>query len=157
MPNATQTLAAFLVLAGLALSACGSSSQAPTPPAGRLVTVPGSSTGKILLTQTGAQRIGIQTTAVLGVPGPRRQGAAGRSASTPNVIIPYSSLVYAPSGATYAFISPSALVFTEVPVTVARIQGDSVYVLNGPKPGSRVVTVGAEELLGVQTGVLEQT
>ena len=77
MPNARQTLAAFLVLAGLALSACGSSSQAPAPPAGRLLAVPGSRTGKIVLTQLGAQRIGIQTTAVLGVPAPRKHGAAG--------------------------------------------------------------------------------
>lgn len=157
MPNARQIIAALLVLAGLALSACGSSAEAPIPPAGRLVTVPGSSTGKIVLTQLGAQRIGIQTTAVLGVPGPGKNGAPGRSAGDPNVIIPYSSLVYESSGATFAFISPSPLVFTEVPVTVARIQNDSVYVTNGPRPGSRVVTVGAEELLGVQTGVLEQT
>jgi hypothetical protein len=40
---------------------------------------------------------------------------------------------------------------------VARIDGDSVYLLKGPRPGARVVSVGAEELLGVETGVLAQT
>jgi hypothetical protein len=150
MLKARRFLAASLLLCGLALTACGSSAQAPAPAAGRLVTVPGSSTGKIVLTQAGASHIGVQTTLTRGVP-------RSRQPNSPTAVIPYSSLVYAPDGATYAFTSPSALVYTEVPVTVANIQGDSVYLVKGPKPGSRVVTVGAEELLGVQSGVLEQT
>jgi hypothetical protein len=150
MLNAKRSLAAVSLLAVIALSACGSSAEAPPPTPARIVAVPGSSTGKILLTQLGANRIGVQTSAVRAVrPAKQHNG--------PSVVIPYSSLVYAADGSTYAFTSPAALVFTEVPVTVARIDGDSVYLLKGPRPGARVVTVGAEELLGVETGVLAQT
>jgi hypothetical protein len=73
------------------------------------------------------------------------------------VIIPYSSVIYAPDGSTFAFTSPSPLVFTEVPVTIARIERDSAYLMSGPAAGAKVVTTGAEELFGVQTGVLPQT
>jgi hypothetical protein len=149
MLNAKRSLAAVSLLAVIALSACGSSAEAPPPTPARIVAVP-SSAGKILLTQLGANRIGVQTSAVRAVrPAKQHNG--------PSVVIPYSSLVYAADGSTYAFTSPAALVFTEVPVTVARIDGDSVYLLQGPRPGARVVTVGAEELLGVETGVLAQT
>lgn len=132
---------AFLVVA--LASGCGGSSERQTTPAARLLTLPGSRTGEIVLTKTGAQRIGIRTSIVL---------ARGREA-----VVPYSALVYAPDGSTYTFVSSSALVFREVRVRVDRIEGAAVYLASGPKPGSRVVTVGAEELFGVQTGVLGQT
>ena len=48
------------------------------------------------------------------------------------------------------------LTYTLVPVTVASIQGNQVY-LAGLAPGTTVVTVGGEELLGVQEGVGVQT
>lgn len=147
MVNVRRSLAASSVIAGLLLSACGSSPQTATTPAGRVLSLPGSKTGEVVLTRTGAERIGVRTAVV-------------RAATTPggsNAIIPYSALVYAPDGSTYAFMSRSALIFTEVAVDVDHIDGSDVYLLKGPKPGSRVVTVGAEELLGVQTGVLGQT
>ena len=73
------------------------------------------------------------------------------------MIVPYSSLIYDSNGNTYVFRSLSPLTYTEVPISVDHISGTSVYLLRGPRAGARVVTVGAEELFGVQTGVLEQT
>jgi hypothetical protein len=48
------------------------------------------------------------------------------------------------------------LTYTLATVGVASIQGSQVY-LTGVKPGTTVVTVGGEELLGVQDGVGVQT
>ena len=48
------------------------------------------------------------------------------------------------------------LTYTLVTVSVASIQGSQVY-LTGLAPGSTVVSVGGEELLGVQDGVGTQT
>jgi hypothetical protein len=48
------------------------------------------------------------------------------------------------------------LTYTLVTVSVRSIQGGLVY-LTGLAPGTHVVTVGGEELLGVQDGVGEQT
>jgi hypothetical protein len=73
------------------------------------------------------------------------------------VVIPPAAIVYDPSGRTYAFVSPAPLTFVEVPVVIDHIAGDSAYLLRGPRTGAKVVTVGAEELLGVQTGVLAQS
>jgi hypothetical protein len=142
-------LATSLALAGLSLAACGSSSSPHIPVSGRLVQIPGSSTGRIVLTPLGAQRLGLQTGTVQSVPAPHRDG--------PTVVVPYSSLIYDPSGNTYLFTSLSSLTFAELPITVDHISGGSVYLVKGPPPGTRVVTIGAEELLGVQTGVLGQT
>jgi hypothetical protein len=78
-------------------------------------------------------------------------------ASAATVIIPYSSIVYDPSGATYAFVGTGSLSYEETPIVVDHISGNSAYLLKGPRPGAVVVSVGAEELYGVQTGVLAQT
>ena len=72
-------------------------------------------------------------------------------------IIPYSAVIYDPSGKTYAFTNTAPLTYIEVPITVDQISGNSVYLQGGPKAGQKVVSVGAEELYGVQTGVLAQT
>jgi hypothetical protein len=128
-----------LITAALAaaLAGCGGSAQTKIAPVDRIVH------GQILMSPTGAQRIGIETSPV----------KVSRSAA----LIPLSAVVYDPSGAAFAFTSPAPLTFKEVPITVDRITGSSVYLRNGPAPGTRVVTVGAEELYGVQTGVQAQT
>jgi hypothetical protein len=145
MIHAKRLPAALPLLVALLLSACGGSAKTSIPASSRLEAVPGSTTGRIVLTPLGAERIGIQT------------GIVQRPRRLQLVVIPYSSLVYAPDGTTYAFISPSPLVYTEVRVQIDHIAGESVYLRQGPQPGARVVTVGAEELFGVQTGVIAQT
>ncbi len=132
-----------VLLAAFGVGGCGSVKTAPTPPSSRLVRVPGSPAGKIILSATGAQRIGLQTE------------PAGVNAKS--VTVPDSAVIYAPSGQTYVFSNPARLTYTEVPITVGHISGNVVYLTQGPAPGTRVVTVGAEELYGVQTGVLSQT
>jgi predicted small lipoprotein YifL len=139
--------AALVVVIGAVLAGCGSSGEPSIPPSSKVVPVHGSPAGKIVLTAAGAQHLGLETATVRGVASP----AAAKTS------IPVSSVVYAPSGQTYAFVSEGPLTFTEVPITIDRISGDSVLLLKGPRAGATVVTVGAEELFGVQTGVLAQT
>jgi hypothetical protein len=162
-------IAVVLVAIGAALAGCGSSAEPSIPPASKRVATPGNPAGKIVLTAQGAEHIGVQTATVRSVPAPPsppRPGAkpsahapapAAPKSPAATAIIPFASVVYAPSGNAYAFISPAPLTFTEVPITIDHISGSSVYLLNGPPAGAKVVTVGAEELFGVQTGVLAQT
>jgi hypothetical protein len=138
-------LVAIAVIAGAALAGCGSSGQPKIPASGLLVNQTATSPGQVILTQVGAERIGVRTAAA------RAENAAA------SVVIPYSAVVYDPSGKTYAFTNPRPLTYVEVPISIDRIAGDSVYLTRGPKAGAKVVTVGAEELYGVQTGVLAQT
>jgi hypothetical protein len=177
MTHATRPLAALVLTAAVGLSACGSSATPPVTPSATLQPIAGSTSGRIVLTALGAQRIGLQTAVVRSVPPPpplAPKHAAGATtpkavppkATTPKpatpvggptVIIPYSSVIYAPTGSTFAFTRSSPLSFTETPVTIDHIDGSSAYLTKGPGAGTKVVTTGAEELFGVQTGVLPQT
>jgi hypothetical protein len=181
MTHATRPLAALVLTAAMGLSACGSSATPPVTPSATLQPTAGSTSGRIALTALGAQRIGLRTSVVRSVPPPppppaprAPKHAAGATtpkavppkattpkpatpAGGPTVIIPYSSVIYAPNGSTFAFTRSSPLSFTETPVTIDHIDGSSAYLTKGPGAGTKVVTTGAEELFGVQTGVLPQT
>jgi hypothetical protein len=171
---------AVAVPAAALLASCGSSSLPAIVPSERIVPVPGSSAGQIVLSAVGAQRIGIQTAVTRPVPAlsappapppttklvHRATGIVKVTVPAPKpkpipssskAIVPVAAVVYDPGGSTYVFTSPGALKYTEVPITVDHITGNSVYLRTGPRPGTAVVTVGAEELFGVQTGVLAQT
>jgi hypothetical protein len=158
------------VAVALAVGACGSSHTARVMPSARLVSTPGSAS-KIVLSAVGAHRIGLITATARKAPAP---APAAKSAAKANgrhakpkpshaaggsstVIIPASAVVYDPSGKTYAFVSVGRLSFTEVPIVIKYVRGNSAYLRSGPRAGASVVSTGAEELYGVQTGVLGQT
>ena len=162
-------LAATAVVLGIAVAGCGSQQDSSPAPSARLVGATGTSPGQIILSQVGEQHLGLRTAATKAVPTPppvvTTTTVAGvkHTTSTPaprpsaSVIVPYSAIVYDPSGKTYVFTQRSPRTYAEVPASVDHIDGDSVYLSSGPKAGTAVVTVGAEELYGVQTGVLAQT
>jgi hypothetical protein len=154
MTHVKHPLAALVLTAAVGLSACGSSATPTVTPSATLQPLAGSPSGRIVLTPLGAQRIGVQTAVVRSAPPPAKPATP---VGGPTVIIPYSSVIYAPDGSTFAFTSSSPLNFSEVPVTIDHINGSLVYLTKGPSAGTKVVTTGAEELFGVQTGVLPQT
>lgn len=69
------------------------------------------------------------------------------------LVVPFSSLLYDINGETYVYISPEPLHYLRVPVIVERIEDDKVILEEGPAAGTNVVTVGAVELYGADTGV----
>ena len=135
--------AALAATAGLAGCASPASSVAQSPTS-ELVTLPGTATPSVVLTPLGAQRIGLETAPVSAGPG----GAA---------TFPYPALLYEPNGQTAVYVSTGTLTYTRHFVKVDAINGGQVTVTSGVTPGERVVTDGAEELLGVQNGVGEET
>jgi hypothetical protein len=170
MLSAKRPLAVTVVLLGVTLAGCGSAGTPSSIPAsGRLVGASATSPGRVVLSALGAQRIGIRAVAARAVPTPpttvKSNVAAGLKhtikipGAKPSaaVTIPYSAVIYDSSGATYAFTNTAPLTYVEVPITVQQVSGNLAYLSAGPKPGAHVVSVGAEELYGVQTGVLAQT
>jgi multidrug efflux pump subunit AcrA (membrane-fusion protein) len=127
---------AVLLLSGGALAGCaGGSSEASTFENPVTVeTAEGSDVATITLTQDAATRLGLETEVV------EQDGSGLR--------VPYSALLYMPDGTTWVYTNPEGLVFTRAPVTVVRVDGDSVIVSDGPAPGTAVVVTAAEELLG---------
>ena len=140
--------AAAAALAATALTATaagcsGSGSETPPPPTAQ---VERTSHGlSVVLTPLGAQRIGLRTGHALAGPGGQ-------------LMVPYDALVYEPSGEPAVYVATRSLTFTRYLVPVTEIVGPTVYLKPGSLPvNSIVVTQGAEELLGVQNGVGEET
>jgi hypothetical protein len=133
-----------IIIAVAALAGCGGTSAAGgQPPSARLERVGPHGALSVVLTRPGAQRAGIQT-------------AAAAPAGAGRTVVPYSALLYQSDGSSVIYTVSGPLTYTLVTVGVASIQGNQVY-LTGLAPGTTVVTVGGEELLGVQDGVGVQT
>jgi multidrug efflux pump subunit AcrB len=139
-------LVAVAAALAAALSGCStaSSTAPPPPPTAKLVRVPGSPVPNVVLTPLGAQRIGLATAAVT----TSQYGVA---------TFPYQALLYEPDGQAAVYVASGQLTFTRHFVDVGSIIGNTVIARSGVAPGERVVTNGAEELLGVQNGVGEET
>lgn len=105
--------------------------------------VDGSDLSRVTLTERAAERIGLEITAV------REQvGEDGAQ-----VVVPYSSLIYDPQGRTWIFTSPQARTFVRQQVAVDRIEGELVFLSEGPPAGTEVASVGVAEIYGAETGV----
>ena len=139
-------IAGAAVIAAAALAGCSSTTSATggaPPPAAQLERTGPHGALSVVLTRLGAQRAGIQT-------------ATAATAGQGRAVVPVSALLYQPDGSTVIYTVTAPLTYTLAAVGVASIQGDQV-VLTGLAPGTTVVTVGGEELLGVQDGVGVQT
>ena len=67
--------------------------------------------------------------------------------------IPYSAVIYGVEGGVWTYTSAGPLTFVRAPIKVASIQGDTAVLSEGPAPGTEVVTVGGEELLGTEFAI----
>jgi hypothetical protein len=67
--------------------------------------------------------------------------------------IPYSAVIYGVEGGTWAYTSAGPLTFVRAPITVESVQGGVAVLSDGPAPGTEVVTVGGEELLGTEFAI----
>jgi hypothetical protein len=138
-------------LAALAAAGCSSSSSssAAAPPTSQLERT--SHGLSVVLTPLGAQRIALRTGRATVVKG-------GTGGSAGQVAVPYDALVYEPSGQPAVYVATGTLTYTRYLVPVTVIDGQTVYLKPGSLPANAVVvTQGAEELLGVQNGVGEET
>jgi hypothetical protein len=135
-----------LIVALLPLAACrGTSEEAGAEgnePA-RVEPVEGTDVSRVILTARAVERLGIRTATV--------QNGEGRQAEL--TVMPYSALVYDTNGRAWAYTSPEQLTFVRSRLTIERIEEQNVFLLDGPPPGTRVVTVGAAELYGTELGI----
>lgn len=68
-------------------------------------------------------------------------------------VVPYSAVIYGVDGETWVYLNPEPLVYVRQAIVIDYIEGDQVYLLEGPEIGSTVVTMGVAELFGAETGV----
>ena len=98
---------------------------------------------QITLTERAAERLDLQTAAV------SEQQFNGQQYT----VVPYGSLIYDLNGDTWVFVSPAPLTYHREPIIVDFIEGDLVFLKDGPSKGTEVATVGVPELYGIDTGV----
>jgi multidrug efflux pump subunit AcrA (membrane-fusion protein) len=132
----------MLVLGAMPLvSGCTATTEADAAKPEAVATTRVGTVNQITLTAKASERLGMKTAAVVAGP------ASGQLA------IPHSALLYDPDGKAFVYASPKALVFRRADVMVLRINADTVILTSGPAVGTSVVTVGASELFGVDSGV----
>ena len=68
-------------------------------------------------------------------------------------VVPYASVLYGVHGETWVYTNPEPLVFVRSPITIDYIDGDLAILSEGPEVGTTIVTLGATELFGAETGV----
>jgi hypothetical protein len=134
--------AMVLLAAGVALTGCEAAAQGADPELAEVATVDAAEDGGpgvITLSERADRRLGIETTPV--------------SADPAGLVVPYAALVYAADGSTWVFVRTEPLTYQRTAVTVKTKTGDQVSLTSGPPVGTEVVTVGAAELVGVETGI----
>jgi len=132
---------AILVVGAAGLTGCtqGTVEAAPEPPAAVAEPIDGSELSRIRLTESAVARLAIEVA-------PIRE-----TIGTPT--IPYGALLYDASGQAWAYTNPEPLLYVREAIEVERIDDDLVFLADGPPLGTIVVTVGAAELYGVESGV----
>ncbi len=135
-----------LLIALPQLSACTQTSAEATSGAepAKVEAVEGSEdVSRLTLTAKAVERIGIQTTPIseVTVAGKRRK------------VVPYGAVLYDAEGKTSVYVSSAPNTYVREPITVDFIQGDRAVLTAGPAAGTAIVTVGAAELYGTETGV----
>lgn len=105
--------------------------------------IEGSSLSRIVLSEQAAKRIAVATAPV----------TDDASSGATRKVIPYAAVIYSPDGKTWAYTSPEPRVFVREAIGVDRIEGDKAILTEGPAVGTEVVTVGAAELLGAESGL----
>ena len=95
--------------------------------------------GRLTLTARAAERLGIETVTV-----EEREGVR---------VIPSDAVIVDAEGRRYVYANREPLVFAREPITVRYEEGGRAYLGDGPPTGTPVVTAGAAELHGAETGI----
>ena len=140
MKRYNRWIVALLVLAVLQFWACqkDDGSYQFIPPS-VVEDIEGSDFSRVTFTERAMERIGVQTAAVIEI-----------NDSPPKKVVPYSALLYGPEGQTWVYTSPQSRVFVRYTVDVDYIEGDKVFLNDGPSVGTLVATIGVAEIYGAE-------
>ncbi|MGI8520824.1 MAG: hypothetical protein ACR2MC_09525 [Actinomycetota bacterium] len=142
--------AAALVVAGLQLAACSPAPEEEVALAepSHVEEIECSEFLQITLEERAAERLDLQTAQVV-----EEKMTTGESRGEQRKVIPEGALVWDPNGKAFAYTSTEPLVFVRAPLEIDYIERGELILRNGPAAGTEVVTVGAQELWGSETGV----
>jgi hypothetical protein len=140
----SRSLVIVAIVVSVLLSACGQQEAAGAPAAPAAVEpIEGTELNRITLVESAAARIGLDTAPVRAV----------TVDGTHRLAIPYAAILYTPDGQAWVYTNPDELVYVREAVVIDRIHGDLAILARGLAEGVEVVTTGAAELYGTETGV----
>ena len=67
--------------------------------------------------------------------------------------MPYTAVFYGLHGDTWTYTNPEPFTYVRHPIVIDFIDGERAVLAEGPSAGTEVVTVGALELYGTETGL----
>ncbi len=136
---ARRRLVGVLVLAVIALSACGTATAAKGKdvPPGRVERVHGSAQRRVILSAAAVRRLGVEEVPIA-------------SAAGGGTVVPYAAVIYDPSGKAWVYGRVKPRSYQRERITVDRIDGDQAYLSAGPAVGTQVVSTGAAEVYGTE-------
>jgi hypothetical protein len=133
---------ALLFAAGVALAGCAGSAQGADTPAAQVASVDtpaDGGPGTVTLAAAAERRLGIELSDVATAP-------AG-------LMIPYGAVVYEPDGSSWVYAQTGPRTYRRAEITIVGIAAGQVTLSSGPPAGTKVVSLGAAELVGVETGI----
>jgi len=146
MRRCTRRITALSALAALALPLGGcakvKTEEEQGEKAARVEKIGDSGQSKVILLEEAAKRLGIETAPV-------------SELDAHHEAVPYSAIIYDAEGHSWVFTAPEDLNYVKAPIAIDHIDGDKAILTEGPPPGTKVVTQGAEELFGVEDGIGE--
>lgn len=101
--------------------------------------IEGSDLSIITLTEQAVERIDLQTAKVTEM-----------QQSPKKLVVPYSSIIYDFNGQAWVYTSPEERTFIRHKIDIDHIQGNNVFLNDGPPEGTVVATVGVAELYGTE-------
>jgi len=104
--------------------------------------IDGSELSRVTLTPKAMERLDVKTAEVSEQKGSRNEA--------PQKSVPYAALLYDAHGTTFVYKSPKERVFVRHSIDVDYIEGDVVYLKDGPETGTQVATIGVAEIYGTE-------
>lgn len=132
--------ALYLALVGGTTEAAGSATEV----AAAVVDYPnGSKMARLRLEPSAIKRLDLRTTTV------RSERVDGKA----RLVVPYAALIYDAEGEAWLYASSKPRTFMRQHITIDRIAGERVILSAGPAAGTKIATVGAQELWGAELGI----
>lgn len=133
----------LLIVSGVLLSACAAvEEEEPVEQAAVVEPIEGTELARLILTPEAVERLDIKASAV-------------RETDGSETMIPYAAVFYTAAGDTWTYTNPEPLTYIRAPIVIDHIDRDQVFLSDGPPSGTAVVTQGAAELYGTESGVEE--
>ena len=136
---------AFLALTGCTPKVDSAAAEEGASPA-TVERLEGKVPTRLTLTEDAAKRLDIQTVEARDV----------LTNETKQTAVPYGAIIYDIDGHTWLYTSPEKLIFERTSIVVDHIDGDIVFLSDGPSAGTQVVTRGVAELYGAETEFEEE-